>query len=75
MLPVYLNSTYRGMRRLTQIRLIEGDIWQLETDLKQFLQQQSTKPIRIQVHEFAGNILIHGDHVNAVKHWLQQKQF
>ncbi|XP_028136705.1 probable 39S ribosomal protein L49, mitochondrial [Diabrotica virgifera virgifera] len=75
MLPVYLDITQRGLRRHTIIRKIQGDINLLEKELLEFLQPQSFQPIRSQVHEFAGFIRMNGDFVNAVKYFLEKRQF
>lgn len=75
MIPVYMDVKQRGMKRLTYIKKIKGDIWKLENELKEFLQKNQVKPIRSQVNEFVGYICFHGDHVNAVKYWLMQKDF
>lgn len=76
MMPVYLLISQRGQRRHTVIRKIQGDIWQLEKDLRPFLEDQvKPKNLRLQVNEFAGKICIHGDHVNAIKYWLGERNF
>ncbi|XP_044749157.1 probable 39S ribosomal protein L49, mitochondrial [Coccinella septempunctata] len=75
MIPVYLHIQQRGMRRLTVVRKIQGDIWLLGKELETFLQPMSKKPIRMQINEFTGGIRINGDYVNAIKYWLQEKGF
>ncbi|XP_017775625.1 PREDICTED: probable 39S ribosomal protein L49, mitochondrial [Nicrophorus vespilloides] len=75
MMPVYMKTSYRGMRRLTYLKKVQGDIWMLEKDLKEFLQKEQLKPIQAQVNEFVGYICFHGDYVNAIKYWLGQKGF
>lgn len=75
MVPVFMETTYRDTRRLTYVKKIKGDIWQLHQELTQFLQNESIKPIRSQVNEFAGYICFHGDHVNAIKYYLTQKGY
>lgn len=75
MMPVYLEILDRGRKRLTNIRKIQGDIWQLEEELRNFLQKDSLKPIRTQVNEMNGYICIHGDHVNAIKYYLLNKGY
>lgn len=75
MLPVYLVTTQRGQRRHTFVRKIQGDIFLLESELRQFLQKESFKPIQSQVHEFAGYIRLKGDFVNACKYWLEKKNY
>lgn len=73
MLPVYMKILQRGIRRLTYIRKIKGDIWLLGKEIREFLQKDTIIPIRLQVNEFAGYICINGDHVNAVKYFLTKK--
>lgn len=73
MIPVYLKTSQRGMKRITKVKNIQGDIWLLEKELKNFLQEQQVKPIRSQVDEFSRYIRFHGDYVNAIKYWLSQK--
>lgn len=75
MLPIYLLTSQRGLRRHTIIRKIQGDIFLLQKELKDFLQKESFHPIRSQVHEFAGYIRINGDFVNACKYWLEKNNY
>ncbi|CAG9854153.1 unnamed protein product [Phyllotreta striolata] len=73
MIPVYLQISQRGVRRHTFVRKIQGDINLLEQELKEFLQKESFQPIRSQVNELTGIIRINGDHVNAIKYFLEKK--
>ncbi|XP_018565178.1 probable 39S ribosomal protein L49, mitochondrial [Anoplophora glabripennis] len=75
MIPVYLQVAQNGVRRHTKVKFVKGDIWLLEKELREFLQKESFGPIRSQVNEFAGFIRFSGDFVNAIKYWLEQKQF
>lgn len=75
MIPVYLKIEMRNTRRQTFVRRIHGDIFALEAELRKFLQKESLQPIRSQVNEFCGYIRINGDHVNAIKYWLEKKNF
>ncbi|KAH1026697.1 hypothetical protein HUJ05_000327 [Dendroctonus ponderosae] len=75
MIPCYLKISSLQLKRTTIIRHIEGDIWLLEKEIKEFLAPQFFQPIRSQVNEFAGYIRINGDYVNAVKHFLEQKGY
>ncbi|KAF5275547.1 hypothetical protein FQR65_LT04150, partial [Abscondita terminalis] len=70
MLPVYLHVSQRGIRRITKVRNVQGDIWMLEKQLRDFIQPLDIRPIRSQVNEFVGYIRFYGDFVNAIKHWL-----
>lgn len=73
MIPVYLKIDNRGLRRLTYVKHIQGDIWLLEKELVNFLQQDQIRPIRSQVDELNAWICIHGDYVNAIKYYLLKK--
>lgn len=75
MQPVYLQLTFRGMRKVTHLRRIQGDIWMLETELKKYVEEKCGKRIGSQVHEVAGQINFRGDHVASVKEWLDSKGF
>lgn len=75
MIPVYMKTTYRNTRKLTYVKKIKGDIWLLHSEIKDFLQKESIKPIRSQVNEFANYLCFHGDHVNAIKYYLTQKGY
>lgn len=72
---VYLRRTYRGMRRITSIRRIQGDIWALEFELKKYLEEKNGKRLGSQIHEVAGIVNFRGDHVLDVKDWLNSKGF
>lgn len=75
MLPVYLKVSHRGMRRITQINNVDGNIWALEEAIKNYLQHLygEKKIIATKVHEVCGHLCIHGDHVMKVCEWLIKK--
>ncbi|XP_034951161.1 probable 39S ribosomal protein L49, mitochondrial [Chelonus insularis] len=75
MLPVYLVRKNRGLRRLTIIKKIEGDILRLEAELKPHLEKLAAKEIGCQISEPGGVIKFRGDHVSRVKEWLISKGF
>ncbi|XP_030763535.1 probable 39S ribosomal protein L49, mitochondrial [Sitophilus oryzae] len=75
MIPCYLDIGQRGIKRTTLLKSIQGDIWQLEKEIKEFLQPQVFQILRVQVNEFVGYIRINGDHVNAIKYFLEQKGY
>ncbi|XP_060530861.1 large ribosomal subunit protein mL49 [Cylas formicarius] len=75
MIPVYLKVTRECIRRHTIVRRIKGDIWLLEKELREFLKDQSPRPLRLQVNEFCGYIRMNGDFVNAIKYFLEQKGY
>jgi large subunit ribosomal protein L49 len=74
MLPVFLNITFRGDRRRTFIKNIEGDIWQLEQDLHKIIRDRiGNNPVYSQINEMNRSITIKGDYVTLVqKHFYRQ---
>lgn len=74
MLPVYLEIVRRGNSKQTVIKKIKGDIWLFEKDLRNFLQPNQLRPLKLYVNELGGYIQMNGDHVNAIKYFLEQKQ-
>ncbi|XP_011505222.1 PREDICTED: probable 39S ribosomal protein L49, mitochondrial [Ceratosolen solmsi marchali] len=78
MLPVYLLISFRGSRHITVIKKIDGNIWQLESEIKTYLESISTKyykKIASRVNEMSGQIRFRGDHVENIKQWLITKGF
>ncbi|XP_039307986.1 probable 39S ribosomal protein L49, mitochondrial [Solenopsis invicta] len=75
MQPVYLTRNPRGYKKITKIAKIQGDIWALERDMKQYVEECMKKKIASQIHEFAGVIKFKGDCVNRVKEWMDMKGF
>uniref|UniRef100_A0A182VZU6 Large ribosomal subunit protein mL49 n=1 Tax=Anopheles minimus TaxID=112268 RepID=A0A182VZU6_9DIPT len=73
MLPVYLRRAYRGQRRITAVRHVEGDIWQLEAELRYLIEKQLNRPIITRVNEMSGQIELKGDHVAFVEKFLLEK--
>lgn len=73
MLPVYLETKFRGLRRITRIRGIEGDIWKLEADLHQLIESRAQKKIYSRINEMNRQIVFKGDFATLVqKHLLAQ---
>ncbi|XP_030076119.1 large ribosomal subunit protein mL49 [Microcaecilia unicolor] len=72
--PVYTDITH-GNRHMTIIRKIEGDIWALEKEVKEFLTQLSGKTIMTQVNEISRNLRIKGYFDKELKAWLMDKGF
>lgn len=75
MLPVFLKITFRGMRRITCIRKIQGDIWKFEEELKKYIEEKTTNKIGTRINELIGEVKIRGDYVSHVKRWLESKGF
>lgn len=70
MMPIYLNLTHRGLRRLTVIRNIRGDIWALEKELKAYIEASIGKEITTQVNEMTGVARFRGDYVHLLNDWF-----
>jgi len=75
MLPVYLNTKFRGLRRITKITGIEGDIWKLEADLHQLIEKRAKKKIYSRINEMNRQIVFRGDFVTLVKKHLIAQGF
>lgn len=75
MIPVYLVISFRGMRRQTKIHRIQGDIWKCEAELREFLEDYMKKKMSMRVNEYTRDIILGGDYVNLVKHFLTEKGF
>lgn len=75
MLPVYLQILFRGTKRVTHIRLIQGDIFAFEEELTNFLEDYLKRKFVIRANEFSGTIKITGDYVNLIKYFLSEKGF
>ncbi|XP_034175371.1 mitochondrial ribosomal protein L49 isoform X1 [Osmia lignaria lignaria] len=75
MQPIYLEITFRGTRRVTVLRKIQGDIWKLKSELTKYLHVNTNKPIGVRVNELIGEIRFRGDYVTLVKNWLDEKGF
>lgn len=74
MVPVYIAKTYRGQRCVTILRLIGGDIWQLDRDLHAELKRRlGSKPIATRVNEMSGQIWIKGDYASIVRDFVLAK--
>ncbi|MBN3289369.1 RM49 protein, partial [Polypterus senegalus] len=72
--PVYSDITH-GNRKMTIVRKIEGDIWALEKDLKDFLTHTSGTTPLMQVNEVNMSIRIKGSFDKDLKSWLLEKGF
>ncbi|XP_076648173.1 mitochondrial ribosomal protein L49 [Halictus rubicundus] len=75
MQPVYLHTYNRGMRRLTILKNIQGDIWALETELKEHMRNETGRPIGVRINELVGIIKFRGDFVSLIKRWMDSKGF
>lgn len=75
MVPIYLKIQHRGYRRITIIKNIQGNIWILAEELRNFLEDYTGRKILIRVQEFSGQIWIRKDYVNLVKDYLMEKGY
>ncbi|KYN08905.1 PREDICTED: probable 39S ribosomal protein L49, mitochondrial [Trachymyrmex cornetzi] len=75
MQPVYLYRNPRGCKRVTEITKIQGNIWALEQDIQQYVQQNMGHRLASQINEFAGLLKFKGDYVNCIKKWMDTKGF
>ncbi|XP_029362240.1 large ribosomal subunit protein mL49 [Echeneis naucrates] len=73
-IPVYTDLT-NGSRKLTLIRKVEGDIWALENDVKQFLKEVTGKELPTQVNEVTMTLKVKGHYDMELKEWLAKKGF
>lgn len=73
MVPVYLSTYFRGERRITKLRKIQGDIWLLEEDLRLTIERRIGKKIATRVNELSGQIWFKGDYVTIISAYLMEK--
>ncbi|KAM3958756.1 mitochondrial ribosomal protein L49 [Aphomia sociella] len=74
-ITIHLKITYRGMRKISIIRKIDGDIWLLNDEIKDNLNKKYGKYITTRVHELTRSIEVKGDYVNDLKEWAYSKGF
>ncbi|XP_074537810.1 large ribosomal subunit protein mL49 [Halichoeres trimaculatus] len=73
-IPVYTDLT-QSTRKTTLIRKVEGDIWALEKDVKQFLKEVTGKDLPTQVNEVTMTLKVKGHFDVELKQWLAGKGF
>ncbi|XP_029292331.1 large ribosomal subunit protein mL49 [Cottoperca gobio] len=73
-IPVYCDLTH-GSRKTTLVRKVEGDIWALEKDVKQYLKEAMGKELPTQVNEVTMTLKVKGHVDNELKEWLLSKGF
>ena len=66
MLPVYLHTTHRGMRRISKVRKVEGE-------LKYRIEKTVGKEVASRINEMSGQIAFHGDYVTIIQNFLYEK--
>ncbi|KAK9968331.1 hypothetical protein ABG768_002662 [Culter alburnus] len=72
--PVYSDIKH-GNQHSTLLRKVEGDIWALDKDVKEFLLGLTGKEPPTQVNEITGTIRIKGQFDKELKDWLLKKGF
>ncbi|XP_059619878.1 large ribosomal subunit protein mL49 [Phlebotomus argentipes] len=75
MLPVYMIEKFRGTKKITIVKNIEGDIWKLEQELRSVVEQAMRKKIFSHVNEMSGKIKFTGAFVNLIKNHLVEKGY
>uniref|UniRef100_A0A1A9WX34 Large ribosomal subunit protein mL49 n=1 Tax=Glossina brevipalpis TaxID=37001 RepID=A0A1A9WX34_9MUSC len=76
MLPVYLKTTHRGQRRLTIVRHVQGNLWQLESELRQLVEKERGGKVCVtRVNEMSRQVHIHGDYVDIIREYLKSKGY
>lgn len=70
MMPIYLDVSNRGLRRLTVIKNVRGDLWQLERELKEYIEGSIGKKITTRVNEVSGQVQFRGDYVLLLNDWF-----
>lgn len=73
-IPVYTDLT-NGSRKTTLVRKVEGDIWALEKDLKEYLKEVTGKDLPTQVNEVTMTVRVKGHFDSELKAWLSKKGF
>ncbi|XP_072514469.1 large ribosomal subunit protein mL49 isoform X2 [Salminus brasiliensis] len=72
--PIYSDIKH-GNQKSTVVRKVEGDIWALNKDVKQYLEQLTGKETPTQVNEVTGSIRIKGQFDTELKEWLVKQGF
>lgn len=76
MIPVYLHITFRGQRRVTRVRYVQGNLWKLEAELREIVEKaRNGRPCATRINEMSGQVHIHGDYVDIVRDYLKSKGF
>ncbi|KAF0303399.1 putative 39S ribosomal protein L49, mitochondrial [Amphibalanus amphitrite] len=73
MLPVYLRIMEDGVKRLTVVRNVRGDIWKLHDELKRHLEEANSRYIASRVNEVSLYVQFKGEYVQQVKDWLRER--
>lgn len=75
-MPVYLERTFRGQRRVTVVKHVQGNIWELEKELRAVVEKaRNGKLCATRVNEMSGQVRIHGDYEDVVREYLKSKGY
>lgn len=74
-LPIYLDISYRGQRKISLIKKIEGDIWLLNDEIRNHLKNTHNRYVATRVHELGRFIEAKGDFVVSLRNWAYSKGF
>ncbi|KAL2095265.1 hypothetical protein ACEWY4_009984 [Coilia grayii] len=72
--PVYTDIK-NGSQKSTVVRKVEGDIWALEKDMKDYLMEVTGRVVPTQVNEVTGSIRVKGHVDKELKEWLGLADF
>lgn len=72
--PVYTDLTH-GNRKMTLVRKVEGDIWALEKDVREYLKEITGMELPTQVNEVTMTLKVKGHYDQELKDWLTNKGF
>lgn len=77
LLPVYYFVSDDSEKCQTLIKQVSGDLWQLEHDLRVYLEEikQSETRIMTSVQEADGRVAFRGRHLKEIVSWLHEKGF
>lgn len=77
LLPVYYNLDSDPENCYTVVRKVTGDLWQLENDLRTYLESLTNSKRRIltSVHETDERVSFRGKYLQQVAKWLHEKGF
>lgn len=74
-IPIYLDITFRGQRKISIIKKIEGDIWLMNDEIKSYLKNKNNRYIQTRVHELGRFIEAKGDYVSDLREWALSKGY
>ncbi|XP_023947489.1 probable 39S ribosomal protein L49, mitochondrial [Bicyclus anynana] len=74
-MPIYLDLSMKGTRKISLIRRIEGDIWLLNDLIKEHLQKTQKRYVETRVHELGRFIEVKGDFVTTLRDWAYAQGF